>query len=437
MEKRKKSTVNKFVGNTSWMMAKQIYSMLLSLVVGALTARYLGPSNYGLLNYGATIISLFTTISTLGLNNVIINELVKRPDKAGSYLGSVLLARFVCSVASVFVVWGIIYFLEPDNKLLQIVTVLQAVAIVFQCYEVFTYWFQYKLEMKIVSIATMIALTVVAIWRIALLANNASVQFFALSNSINYLVAATVVLFIFLKSCKIKLAVSLSDMKYLLSKGQHLIIASIAVVLYCQIDKVMIGKMLNETQLGFYAAATTIACLWEFIPNALISSSRPLILEKKETDYAEYNKRYQILMLGITYMGLLVGIGFTVFGGIAIKILYGSAFMEARWPLAILIWSTSAAMIGNVRNVWLVSENCEKWSKYLTFAGAVVNAILNYFLIKYIGIIGASVATLFSQVFVGIIAPVLFKSTRRFTVLYFKSFTRTPELVSLLKARIR
>ena len=49
----------KFISNSGWMMGQQIYSMIISLVVGSLSARYLGPSNYGLINYGASIISFF------------------------------------------------------------------------------------------------------------------------------------------------------------------------------------------------------------------------------------------------------------------------------------------------------------------------------------------------------------------------------------------
>ena len=125
MKHKESNEKMRFLNNTSWMLAQQIYSMILSLVVGSLSARYLGPSNYGLLSYGSSLISLFTMISSLGLTNVIINEMIKRPSKVGSYLGSAFVARFIASCASLIMIYGIIFILEPDNKLLQIVTVLQ------------------------------------------------------------------------------------------------------------------------------------------------------------------------------------------------------------------------------------------------------------------------------------------------------------------------
>ena len=86
--KEEKSVAKKFIGNSGWMIGQQLYNMILQLVVGSLSARYLGPSNYGLINYGASIISFFSIICRLGLDSVIINEMIKRPEKRGSYLGS-------------------------------------------------------------------------------------------------------------------------------------------------------------------------------------------------------------------------------------------------------------------------------------------------------------------------------------------------------------
>ena len=427
----------KFLNNTSWMLAQQIYSMLLSLVVGSLSARYLGPSNYGLLSYGSSLISLFTMISSLGLTNVIINEMIKSPSKVGSYLGSAFVARFVASCTSLMMIYGIIFLLEPNNKLLQAVTVLQGVAVIFQGYEVFTYYFQMKMQMKVVSIATMFALTAAAIWRISLLAHSADVRFFALTHSVQYLVAGAIVIVIFFLKAKVKLSISVSDVKNLVGKSYHLIISSIASTVCCQIDKIMIGKIMNETHLGFYSAAVTIAELWEFVPSAAVNSARPLILSKRENDYKEYEHRFQLLLLGITCMGIVVSIAFTFLGDLAIRILYGKDYMEASVPLAILIWSTAVAAIGYARNVWFVAEDCQNYVKYFTIAGAVFDFVANLWFIPTFGITGAAITTALSHIIVGFVAPMFVKETRRFVVLYFKSFLLFPDLIKFVASTLK
>ena len=114
-------------------------------------------------------------------------------------------------------------------------------------------------------------------------------------------------------------------------------------------------------------------------------------------------------------------------------ILYGREYLAAQWPLTILIWSTGASMIGNVRNIWIVAEGCERYTKYFSYSGAVFNALLNYFFIKKWGIIGASITTLISQIFVSIFAPIFFKDTRPFITLFLKSFSRMNDLLYLCK----
>ena len=437
MKHKESNEKMRFLNNTSWMLAQQIYSMILSLVVGSLSARYLGPSNYGLLSYGSSLISLFTMISSLGLTNVIINEMIKRPSKVGSYLGSAFVARFIASFASLIMIYGIIFILEPDNKLLQIVTVLQGVAVVFQGYEVFTYYFQMEMQMKVVSIATMLALTAASVWRISLLAHSADVRFFALTNSIQYLVAGLVVIIIFALKSKVKLSFNILDVKHLVGKSYHLIISSIASTVCCQIDKIMIGKIMNETHLGFYSAAVTIAELWEFVPSAAVNSARPLILSRRESDYKEYERRFQLLLLGITCMGVAVSIAFMFLGDLAIRILYGKDYMEASIPLTILIWSTAVAAIGYARNVWFVAEDCQSYVKYFTIAGAVFDFVANLWFIPVFGIKGAAITTALSHIIVGFIAPLFVKKTRKFVALYFKSFLLLPDLIKIVTSTLK
>ena len=92
---------NRFVGNTNWLIFQNIYSMMLSLVVGALSARYLGPSNYGLIGYGTSLVNLFTSISQLGLDSILMNEMVCHPEKKGTIMGTALCMRLVASTISI------------------------------------------------------------------------------------------------------------------------------------------------------------------------------------------------------------------------------------------------------------------------------------------------------------------------------------------------
>lgn len=433
------TTTKKFLGNSGWMIGQQVYYMLLSLVIGSLSARYLGPSNYGIINYGSSIISFFSIICKLGLDGVIINEMIKTPEKQGTYLGTALVMRLITSISSFFMVWAFVGIMEPGNKEIVIVTVLQAFAVILQTYEVFTYWFQLKLKMKYVSIATMVGQTAVGVWRILLLVNKASVYMFALSSSVLALISGIIVAISYFcdHEREQKLKVSLADGKYLLKNSYHYIIAAVAITFYMQIDKIMIGKMIDSTAVGIYSTATLIAGLWEFVPTALVNSSRPLIIEEKKKSYDAYIKKFQMLLLGISVLSLIVSVGMMLLGKVAILIMYGRDYLEATAPLSILIWSTGFAMLGTARGIWLVTEGYNRYSKNMVIMGAILNFLLNSLFIPKWGITGAAITTLISQVFVSLIAPLLYKDTRRFDRIYFDSFKLIPEICNKAKEVIK
>ena len=418
-----KNPFGKFLSGTGWQVANQIYSMVLSLVVGSITARYLGPANYGLIGYGQSLVTLFVSFSTLGMNGVVVKELIQKPEERGEIIGTAFLMRFISSLSCMGMIAGLLCVVEPGNTVLLIITFLQSFALVIRAFEAFSYWFQAKLEYKFISIASMIGYTVVCIWRIALLANNVSVEWFAASSCVEYVVSSIVVVSCFIKRYRTKMSFKLQTAKRLFKQSYHFILSGIAISLYTQVDKIMLGALLDTKAVGYYTAATTIATLWEFVPVAIINSAKVLILEKKGKDEKEYTRLLSLLLCGISVMSLAVSLVLVLFGRLAIYILYGNEYLVAYAPLTILMWSTGFAMIGSARgSTWILAENLNKYSKYYVFISSAVNIVLNAVLIPKWGLNGAAIATLISQITTAFVAPSCFKGTRSFIPLYLKSW---------------
>ena len=114
----------KIFSNSVWMIIQQLYSMITSFVLVALIARHLGPSDYGLISYCASVITIFTTLSGLGLDNVIVSEIIKNPEKEGGYLGTALVMRLAASLVSYPMILILISLINPGNKILLTVAAL-------------------------------------------------------------------------------------------------------------------------------------------------------------------------------------------------------------------------------------------------------------------------------------------------------------------------
>ena len=75
------STKARILTNVFWAVTGKVVTLLSTLVVGIFVARYLGPEQYGLMNYVISYVSLFTIISNFGLDNIEIRELSRTPER--------------------------------------------------------------------------------------------------------------------------------------------------------------------------------------------------------------------------------------------------------------------------------------------------------------------------------------------------------------------
>src|SRR5690606_6222419 len=97
------------------------------------------------------------------------------------------------------------------------------------------------------------------------------------------------------------------------------------------------------------------------------------------------------------------------------------AFQGAGAVLLINIWAGVFVGLGVARSGWIISQNLQFYSMLYLLLGAIMNIILNYYLISFVGVVGAALSTLISQFLVVMIFPLLFNKTRLMAVMMFKA----------------
>ncbi len=423
-----KNEKKKVIANTGWIIAQHITTLVISFIITPISARYLAPKNFGLLNYSYSIVGFLLCIADFGLNSILVNEMTEREDYS-LCLGTAFRLRHLGGMIAA-IISIIIAFALGDSQLFIILTAIQSVTIILSSYDILEKWFQISLSMKYVSIAIVISQIVVAIWQVFLLVSQKSVVYFAFSKIINTSLIALVVFVFFKYKNKEPLRYSKDMARMLLSKSWHYMIVSLAITIYMQIDVIMIGKMISSYEVGIYTVAVALTSLWQFIPISIINSARPIILQSKKEGRERYTERLQQTFLIISGIGVILGIGYTLFGRLAIHILYGDEYMRAYTPLLLLIWSSVVAMIGTARSIWLVAEGYVEYNKFFAISAAVLNVLLNLVFIKLYGIIGAALATLISYFYEVFIATLFFDQTREFNRLYLGAFINSKKLLS-------
>lgn len=409
--------------NAKWIIICKVIQSVMQLIIGMLCARYLGPSNYGLINYAASIIAFATPVMRLGLNSTLVHEYVKRPEKEGQIAGTSIVLNMISGLACIVGVTAFAAVANFNDIEAIIVCALYSLSLFFTALEMIQYWFQYKLMSKYSSIVMLVSYFVVSVYKIFLLATNKGVYWFAVSHAVEYGVIAIILLIIYRRKGTQKFSFSKDLAKKLLHSSKHYILADLMVIVVQHTDHIMITNMIGKADNGFYSAAITTVGVVQFVYYAIIDSYRPIIFSSKKESKEKYQKTISSLYSIIMYLCFAQSIFFTVFAKLIINVLYGAEYTSSVVLLQVLVWYIAFSFMGTVRNVWLLAEEKQKYLWRINMSGAALNVVLNIIMIPYIGALGAAIASLITQIFANFILGFIIKPLRENNALLIKGLS--------------
>jgi O-antigen/teichoic acid export membrane protein len=386
----------KYVKNTGWLLAGK----LLSLVVGFIIARYLGPYAFGDLSFADAFAALFAAVGTLGLDSFIIREIIQHPDKRDEILGTSLVMRLAAN--AVLIPLAILTYLafrqlstnETEVSLALLIALCSSAAL-FKSFNIIDSYFQSQVASKYVVQVQNVCLVLSTGVKIALIYNHAPVFYFAGALVFDSAILALGLLFIY-KRKHLHLhtwTFNWTRAKSLIQQSWPLILTAVMISIYMKIDQVML-KSAGSKIVGIYSAAARISESWYFIPVAIVTSVFPAIIHARKTDIDRYHKRLQNLYDLLVAISLPVAILVSIFANQIIHILYGNPYQGAGLLLSIHIWSGIFVFLGSASSQFLLAEGFTLISFSRTAFGALVNVVLNLWLIPIYGALGASIATL-------------------------------------------
>lgn len=401
------------VQNAAWIIGCRIAQALLGLLITMISARYLGPSGFGLINYAASIVTFAVPVMQLGLNSTLVQEIINGPDREGKILGTAVTMNLACSV---FCIIGVIAFAMIANAgepVTILVCGLYSLQLLFQSADILRYWFQAKLLSKYVSITVLAAYFLTSAYKIVLLATGCSVYWFALAQTVDYCAISLMLLVIYRKIGTQKFGFSRTLAKQMFAKSKYYIVSSMMVTIFAQTDRIMLKLMLDEAAVGYYSAAATCAGMTSFVFAAILDSVRPSLLEQKKNGGSGFEQGIAGTYSVITYLSAAQCVFVIVFADMIIRILYGSDYEPAVSALRIIVWYTTFSYLGSVRNIWILAEGLQKYLWIINLSGAAANVALNAWLIPVMGINGAALASLVTQFFTNVVVGFLIRPIRR------------------------
>lgn len=412
---------NKTVQNAKWIIGCKVIQALLQMVVGMLSARYLGPSNYGLISYAASVVAFLIPVMQLGMRSTLVQEYVLNPEKEGEILGTSLILNLLSGIACMVAVSCFAMVASANDRVTVIVCALYSTQLVFQAMENLQCWFQAKLLSKYSSLAMLVSYVAVSVYKIWLLATGKSVYWFALSHCVEYAIIGIAMILIYRRIGGQRIRFSTATAKDLFSRSRYYILASMMVTVFQNTDHVMLKLMAGDAENGFYTTAATCTSVTAFVFTAILDSARPTVLESRKVSAEAFEKNVSRVYAILIWLSVAQSIGFTLLAKPMVWILYGEAYLSAVPVLQILVWNTAFSYMGSVRNIWILGEGKYDILWKINLAGAVANVILNAFLIPLWGACGAAFASVLTQIITNFALGFLMRDIRRNNTLLLKS----------------
>lgn len=385
----------------------------MGLFVGVWIARYLGPVQFGSLNFALSFIALFGTVTTLGLEGLVVRELLHNANDHDEILGTTLSLR--CGGGLLAVVLSIVTLrlIQPQDKQALLLVSILSLTLVFQALDTIDSLFQSQVRSKITVWAKNGAFLIFAAIRVGLICAKAPLWTFAAAYTGEIAVgAAGLMLGYRLSGGRLSAwRASWPRAASLLQQSWPLLFSGMAIMIYVRLDTVMLKVMRGDFVVGVYAAATRVSEVWYFIPTAIVSSVQPAIMKVKDQP-AVFNDRIRKLFSLMTVTAYLIGSVVALASHLIIRVLYSEDYRAAAPVLAVHVWASVFVFLGVAQSPWDLSKNLLTLSLYRTLSGALINAAMNLYLIPRYAAMGAAIATVVSYAISGVFANLFSARTR-------------------------
>ncbi len=402
----------KVAKNAAWIIGCRIAQAVFALVINILQARELEPDGFGLLNYAISIGAFMLPIVRLGIENVLVSEIIRHPEEEGKIMGTSLLLTFLSSLLCIGGVAAFVAAANPGEPETLIVCVLYSLLLIAQSLDLVQYWFQAKYMSKYTSLTVLGAYLVITAYKIFLLVTHKNIYWFAISHAMDYTIIAVVLMVIYHTKGGQRFTFSWTTAKRVFSQSKHYIIPKLMVAVYAQSGTILLKALYDTETVAYYTLAVTITGYTNFVFLALIDSMRPLIFETKLEDEKKYRASVTTLYSIVLYLALAQSVVICLLAKPIVPLLYGNGYLNAVLPLQIISWYTTFSYIGSVRNVWMLAEGKQKYLWIINLCGAIVNVGLNLLLIPLFGVVGAAVTALITQIFTNVIMSFFIKPIR-------------------------
>lgn len=398
--------------NAGWLIADKVVRLGIGLIVGVWVARYLGPSQFGTLNYVQALVLLISALATMGLPDINVRDFVHHGERAHEIAATSIVLRIVGALLSLLIAVGGVLVARPGDSEVLVLTVIVSAALLPQALDVVDQFYQSRNVVRPIVLRRNAAFVMTAGLKLVAIFTGAPLLAFAAIYTAEFVIVAIFLLIYSRQDDLVDLRkATLIEAQRLMSASWPLLVRQFAIGIYMRLDQVLLGKLLDDRAVGIYAAAARISEIWYFIPLAMMTAFVPRLAAQHAKSTASYEDELLKVMRAIIVISAIAATLMALLSGPIIHLLYGPAYAAAAPVLAVHAWSSLFVGVGVASSSWFVNNNLARYGLYQAVAGAVISVVLNLLFVPWLGIVGAAWAAVASYFVSAVLVNLLARPT--------------------------
>lgn len=401
--------------NSGWLLLGYALRILLTFVMTAWVARYLGPRDFGSLNYAIAFVAVFEHFAYLGLGGVVVKRLVESHAETYEILGTSVALRAVAGAVCAGLATALAWLWTSDSLSMgRSLVAIVSVSLIFRSADIVDFWFQSRLSSKRTVIARTLAGLVIAGVKVLLISVDASTTAFAWVFTAEIALTGCAYVVMYVKSGEDvrRWRFNRRIARQLLALSWPLAVSGFAAKLNLRVDELLLQALRGVEEVGRYSAPVRLLEPTYVLAQVIVVSGFPPLLRLRH-DTVAFNRAMQRLFSVLFACALLIALAVSLPAQHIVGIALGPQYSDSAEILAVHAWATVFVFWGEGLSKWILVKDLLWFSLVRHGGGAVLNIGLNLVLIPTHGGLGAAWATLASYAMATIGASVLLPHARQ------------------------
>lgn len=384
--------------NITYKILHQIILFIFPLILTPYISRVLGVKSLGIYAFYYSISIYFSYLAMLGINiygNRAIAQVKENDKTLKKVFTNIYVLQFIASIISLLLY--LIFILISKNKIISIIMIMNILTSLFNIN-----WFYFGQEkFKPVIFTQLIIKTLITILIFVFVKNENSLIIYSILKCSSDLIF-NIILFIFsIKYIKFN-NISKTSVKNNLKPCLLLFIPALATTIYQQTDKVMIGILVNKTEVGYYECASKLITITLGLVSAVLTVISPkmsnLISRKKDDDS---KKLFNNSINYILCLATAISFGIISISKEFVPLFFGNSYKSSiNLTIGLAVSLLFVSFSNSLKLLYLIPKEKDKIYTNSVIYGTILNITLNYIFISKYNAMGAVISTVFTELFV-------------------------------------